>query len=110
MRPARGAVELVRGHSRLSRKGKTVVAKLALRFDDSLAGRTLKTQVEATDISGARQIERGYRDREPTSCASRRAAASAFAGFVISRAPRPRVAKLKDQRMRTRRRFWNPTR
>jgi hypothetical protein len=28
---------------------------------------------------------------------------------VISRAPRPRVAKLMDQRMRTRSRFWKPT-
>ena len=55
---AEGAVRLVRKKTRLSRSGKTVVAKLALRFDGSLAGRTLKTEVEATDVSGARQIER----------------------------------------------------
>jgi hypothetical protein len=91
MRPARGAVELVRRHTRLSRKGKTVVAKLALRFDDSLAGRTLKTEVEATDISGARQVERGYRDREPTSCAPGRPAASAIA--TASRPPARRDAR-----------------
>jgi hypothetical protein len=54
---ADGAVKLVR--SRLSREGRTVVAKLALRLDGSLAGRTLKTEVEATDVSGARQVERG---------------------------------------------------
>jgi hypothetical protein len=54
---ADGAVKLVR--SRLSREGRTVVAKLALRLDGSLAGRKLKTEVEATDVSGARQIERG---------------------------------------------------
>jgi hypothetical protein len=29
---------------------------------------------------------------------------------VMSRAPRPRVAKLMNQRMRTIRRFWKPTR
>jgi hypothetical protein len=56
---AEGALELVRGQSRLSRKGKTVVAKLALRLDDSLSGMTLGTEVEAIDVSGARQIERG---------------------------------------------------
>ena len=56
---AEGAVKLLRKKSSLSRKGKTVVAKLALRLDGSLAGQTLKTEVEATDVSGARQIERG---------------------------------------------------
>ena len=30
--------------------------------------------------------------------------------IVVGRAPRPRVAKLIDQRMRTRRRFWKPMR
>src|SRR4051812_1228502 len=35
------------------------------------------------------------------SCAAGRPAASAFAGLVISRTPRPRVAKLMDQRMST---------
>lgn len=38
--------------------GKTVAAKLALRLDKSLAGRTLKVEVEATDRRGARQLER----------------------------------------------------
>ena len=32
------------------------------------------------------------------------------AASVISRAPRPCVAKLNDQRMRTRTRFWKPMR
>ena len=35
---------------------------------------------------------------------------SAAGVFVISRAPRPRVAKLMNQRMTTIRRFWKPTR
>jgi hypothetical protein len=36
---------------------------------------------------------------------------TAFHSFlVISRAPRPRVTKLTDQRIRTRRRFWKPIR
>src|SRR5918995_2806151 len=43
-------------------------------------------------------------------CAAGRPAGSAFAGLVISRVPRPRVVKPMDQRMRTRRRFWKPTR
>jgi hypothetical protein len=55
---ADGAVQLVRKHSRLGRKGKTVTARLALRLDESLAGQTLTAEVEATDRRGARQLER----------------------------------------------------
>lgn len=53
-----GAVELVRKQTRLSHMGKTVSAHLALRLDQSLAGRTLKAEVEATDARGRRQLER----------------------------------------------------
>jgi hypothetical protein len=56
---ADGAIELVRRESRLSRQGRTVVAQLALRLDGSLAGQRLETEVEATDVRGARQLERG---------------------------------------------------
>jgi Ca2+-binding RTX toxin-like protein len=51
---ADGAVELVR--SRLSRKGKKVAAKLAVRFDGGVAGR-LDAEVEAVDRRGLRQVE-----------------------------------------------------
>ena len=54
-----GAVKLVRSHSRLTREGKTVAARLAVRLDDSLAGQALKAEVEATDTRGRRQLERG---------------------------------------------------
>jgi hypothetical protein len=54
-----GAVQLVRRASRLSRDGRTVTARLALRLDPSLAGRTLTADVEATDRRGGRQLERG---------------------------------------------------
>jgi hypothetical protein len=54
----RGAVEVVRKRTRLAREGKTVAARLAVRLDDSLAGQTLKAEVEATDTRGARQLER----------------------------------------------------
>jgi hypothetical protein len=53
-----GAVKLVRRATRLTRKGKTVAARLALRLDDSLAGQTLRADVEATDRRGRRQLER----------------------------------------------------
>jgi Ca2+-binding RTX toxin-like protein len=56
---ADGAVELVREHARLTRNGKTVTARLALRLEHSLAGQILKVEVEATDRRGARQLERG---------------------------------------------------
>jgi hypothetical protein len=51
-----GAVRVKR--IRIRAHGKTVSAKLALRFDRSLAGRTLKAEVEATDRRGAVQLER----------------------------------------------------
>jgi Ca2+-binding RTX toxin-like protein len=55
---AEGEVELVRKRSRLTGKAKTVTAQLAVRLDDSLAGQTLKADVEATDTRGRRQLER----------------------------------------------------
>ena len=55
---ALGEVELARQRTRLTRKGKTVAARLALRVDDSLSGQTLKAEVEATDTRGRRQLER----------------------------------------------------
>jgi hypothetical protein len=55
---ADGAVALVGKPSHLTRKGKTVSARLALRLDRSLAGRRLRLEVEAIDTSGARQLER----------------------------------------------------
>ena len=54
----RGAVEVMDKRTQLIRKGKTVTARLAVRLDKSLAGRTLKAEVEATDIRGRRQLER----------------------------------------------------
>jgi hypothetical protein len=35
-----------------------VTARLAIRLDESLAGQTLKAEVEATDTRGRRQLER----------------------------------------------------
>jgi hypothetical protein len=55
---ADGAVRIVRRATRLARKGKTVTARLALRVDASLVGRTLNADVEATDRRGRRQLER----------------------------------------------------
>jgi hypothetical protein len=55
---ADGAVRLVRKASRLTRKGKTVTARLAVRLDDSVAGQKLGVEVEATDTRGRRQLER----------------------------------------------------
>jgi hypothetical protein len=54
---ADGAVKLLRKRSRLSREGKTVIARLAVRLDERLAGQTLQVDVEATDARGARQLE-----------------------------------------------------
>jgi hypothetical protein len=53
---AAGGVRLVRRATRLRHRGKTVSVRLALRLDPSLAGRTLKAEVEATDVRGRRQI------------------------------------------------------
>jgi hypothetical protein len=54
----RGAVEVMRTGTRLTRSGKTVTARLAVRLDGSVAGATLKAEVEATDTRGRRQLER----------------------------------------------------
>jgi hypothetical protein len=48
----------MRKHARVSRKGKTVTARLALRLDHSLAGATLSADMQATDTRGRRQLER----------------------------------------------------
>ena len=53
----RGAVTVVRRSTRLTRKHKTVSARLALRLDRSMAGRRLRVEVEAVDVRGARQLE-----------------------------------------------------
>jgi serralysin len=52
-----GAVSLAR-KAKLVTKGKTVSVKLALKVDPSLAGKTLRAEVEATDGRGRRQVER----------------------------------------------------
>jgi RTX calcium-binding nonapeptide repeat (4 copies) len=54
----RGAVELVRRSTRITHKGKTVHARLALRLARKLAGRRLRVEVEAVDVAGVRQLER----------------------------------------------------
>lgn len=56
---ARGAVELVRHTSRVRRADKTIRAQLGVRLDPSLAGRRLVLDVEAADVRGRRQLERG---------------------------------------------------
>ena len=50
----KGQVQLLRRASRLSRKGKKVTARLALRIPRSLGGRDLRVAVEATDRSGSK--------------------------------------------------------
>jgi Ca2+-binding RTX toxin-like protein len=52
-----GAVTLAR-KAKLVAKGRTVSVKLALNVDSSLAGKTLRAEVEATDNRGRRQVER----------------------------------------------------
>jgi Ca2+-binding RTX toxin-like protein len=52
-----GAVRVQRA-TKITTTGKTVTARLALRFDDRVAGRSLKAEVEATDRRGRRQLER----------------------------------------------------
>lgn len=53
-----GAVKLIARGSRLSHRGRTVTADLALRLPHSLAGKSLRLDVEATDHDGNRQVER----------------------------------------------------
>ena len=48
---AEGAVRLARKQSQLTHEGKTVIARLAVRLDKSLAGQTLTAEVEATDAA-----------------------------------------------------------
>jgi hypothetical protein len=55
---ADGEVTLARRQTRLAHKGKWVTARLALRLGESLAGRELTAEVEATDRRGHRQLER----------------------------------------------------
>jgi hypothetical protein len=55
---AEGDARLVRAATRLTHRGKAVTARLALRLDPELAGRTLGLEVEATDTRGRRQLER----------------------------------------------------
>jgi Ca2+-binding RTX toxin-like protein len=55
---ADGVVALVRKASRVRTAGKAIIARLALKPDESLAGRTLRLEVEATGRDGSRQIER----------------------------------------------------
>ena len=50
-------IKLVR--SRVSREGKWVSARIAVRLGDHLAGQTLTADVEAIDIRGRRQVEVG---------------------------------------------------
>jgi hypothetical protein len=52
-----GAVRLADDASRLTRRGKTVTARLALRLGRSLVGRRLRLEVQAVDTGGARQVE-----------------------------------------------------
>jgi len=53
----RGAVDVLRA-SRLTHKGKTVSAHLAIRLAKRLAGETLSLDVQATDVKGRRQLQR----------------------------------------------------
>jgi hypothetical protein len=55
---ATGAIELERRASRLAHQGKTVTAKLGLRFSPELAGRTLRVAVLASDRHGHRQLRK----------------------------------------------------
>jgi Ca2+-binding RTX toxin-like protein len=55
---AGGAIRLERGASKLRSKGKAVRARLAIRLADTLGGETVKVEVEATDVRGARQLVR----------------------------------------------------
>ena len=51
-----GAVHVKR--SKLVHRGKTVTAKLTLRYDRTLAGKRLKADVIAVDVRGTKQVER----------------------------------------------------
>jgi Protein of unknown function (DUF1565) len=51
-----GAIALVPGRSRLTHRGKTVTARLALRLTRSVAGADLRVAVKATDRKGHQQL------------------------------------------------------
>jgi hypothetical protein len=51
---ATGGVRRAKG--KLTTRGRTASAELALRFDPSLDGAKLEAEVEATDFRGRRQI------------------------------------------------------
>jgi hypothetical protein len=64
IRPRGGSVSaqgvtVVRKRTRLSHRGRAVTARLAIRFNARHAGRTLKADIAATDVRGARQVVRG---------------------------------------------------
>jgi hypothetical protein len=52
-----GAAKLIARDSKLSHRGKTVAARLAVRLNRSLAGRNLRVEVRATDRRGHMQLE-----------------------------------------------------
>ena len=52
-----GAAKLLTGRSKLTHRGKTVTARLALRLNRSLAGQDLHVEVQATDRKGHTQLE-----------------------------------------------------
>jgi hypothetical protein len=54
---ADGVAKVARRGTRLTRRGKTVTARLALRIDASMVGQKLGLEVEATDKQGRRQLE-----------------------------------------------------
>jgi hypothetical protein len=60
IRPRSGNVKATggvrRAEGKLTTRGRTASAKLALRFDASLDGAKLRAEVEATDLRGRRQI------------------------------------------------------
>ena len=54
---AHGVVDLKATACKLSRRGRTVTAKLAFRLPKSLAGEDLRVDVQATDKHGHKQLE-----------------------------------------------------
>jgi hypothetical protein len=56
---SRGDVRLVRRASSVAHRGKSVIARLAVRLPKTMAGQRLRVDVEATDRDGRHQLERG---------------------------------------------------
>jgi len=56
---ASGAIKLVAGGSRVTHRGKTVTARLAVRLARSLAGTRLRVAVQVTDRHDHTQLEPG---------------------------------------------------